>query len=62
MKAAQALIFAYGAVVVVALVGWVLNIVALTGMDWDAGLTIEAVMRIVGIPFVPLGAVLGFFM
>ncbi len=41
--------------------GWVYNIVKLAGMDWDAALGIEAVLRIVGIPAAPLGAIMGLF-
>ena len=40
--------------------GWVANIVKLFGYNFDQSLTIGMIMRIVGIPIVPLGAVMGY--
>lgn len=40
--------------------GYINNIVTLIGMDWDAALTIEAVLRIIGIVAGPLGVVMGY--
>ncbi len=41
--------------------GWVANIFKLVGMDWDAALGIEGVLRIVGIVIAPLGVIMGLF-
>ena len=40
--------------------GWIANIVKLFGYSFDQSLTIGMIMRIVGIPIVPLGAVMGY--
>ncbi len=49
-----------GLFVVIAVGGWIANIVKLVGMDWDAALGIEGVLRIIGIVALPLGAIMGF--
>lgn len=46
-------------VAIVGFGGWVANIVKLIGMDWT-GVTGLLVARAIGIPFAPLGAVMGF--
>lgn len=55
-----------GAAVIVLLMlavayGWIVNLIALVGMDWDVGIGIEGILRIVGIVVVPIGAVMGIF-
>lgn len=40
--------------------GWIMNIVLLARMDW-AVLGVEALLRIIGIPVVPLGIIMGLF-
>ena len=42
-----------------AIVGWVMNLVNLFGDDYDTKLMI--IGRVIGVFFMPLGAVLGFF-
>lgn len=44
----------------VAVVGWIMNVVALAGMSFDP-ITTTLVLRCVGIVMVPLGAVMGLF-
>jgi hypothetical protein len=56
--AAMAAIVGFGLMI---LYGWVMNIVALVGMDWAAGVSIEALLRIAGIFIMPLGAIMGVF-
>lgn len=53
-------IAAYAVVVLVILVGWVMNIIAVVPMSFDP-LTGMAVLRVLGIIVPPLGAVLGYF-
>jgi hypothetical protein len=48
------------AVIITGVVGWVLNIVKLMGMTLDA-VTIELVLRGVGIFVAPLGSIMGLF-
>jgi len=48
------------AFVILTLVGWVMNIFDLVGTQLDV-ITIELVLRIVGIFVVPLGAIMGLF-
>lgn len=59
MKEASAvfLISLYGAVWILAIVGWVMNIIKLIGVD-AVGMGIA---RGIGIIFPPLGAILGWF-
>jgi hypothetical protein len=57
--AALALVLAYVAVIAALVWGWVLNVVSLVGM-LDGGITSLLVVRIAGVFFIPLGAVLGF--
>lgn len=45
---------------VVAAVGWVWNIIKLVGMDFAGAVTVELVLRAVGVVFVPLGSIMGF--
>ena len=40
--------------------GWVANIVKILGVDFSEPVTVEVVLRGVGIIFFPLGAVMGF--
>ena len=58
MKAMMAFWLAFGALVGI---GWVLNVVDLVAMGTENVLTIEGGLRIVGVVFVPLGAVMGYF-
>lgn len=52
----------WGAVTLVILVGWIMNIVAVFQMATaDTPLTALFILRIVGIFVEPLGAILGFF-
>lgn len=44
---------------IMAIVGWIANIVKLFHMTVDP-VTTELILRIIGIPFGPLGAVMGF--
>lgn len=46
-------------IVVLAVGGWVANLVKL-GAVWTHGPTVEVVLRIVGIPIAPLGVVMGY--
>lgn len=43
------------------IVGWVMNVIALVHMVYDPTISVLLVLRIVGIFFPPLGAVLGWF-
>lgn len=43
------------------LYGWVANIIKLANAGFDAGLTVEIALRVVGVVVVPLGAVMGIF-
>jgi len=60
LKTAATLGIIWIAVVVATLVGWVINIVELVAMPFDP-ITIEMIVRIVGVVFVPLGALMGYF-
>lgn len=42
-----------------AIVGYAVNIVKLAHMDWNAALSILGVLRMAGILFPPLGAIMG---
>jgi hypothetical protein len=48
----------YAAFLVVAICSWIANIVKLVGLI-GADITTEFVLRIVGVPFAPLGVVMG---
>ena len=50
---------AFLCVFLVAVIGWVRNIFILIGMA-SAEISAEFVLRLVGIPFAPLGAVMGY--
>ena len=57
---------AFGAFGIIALwlagiYGWIANIFKLVGMLSDPALTPMFIARIAGVPFAPLGAVLGWF-
>ncbi|CUA90975.1 hypothetical protein Ga0061061_11727 [Chelatococcus sambhunathii] len=54
------LVLAWLVIVLTALVGWVMNIIALVGM-LDGAVTALFIARIVGVFIAPLGAVLGLF-
>ncbi len=41
--------------------GWVMNITALVRLGMDQALTVEGVLRILGIPIAPIGIVMGWF-
>lgn len=41
-------------------IGWVMNILDLVGMELDV-VTIELILRVIGIVVVPLGAIMGYF-
>jgi len=47
-------------VILAGIVGWIMNIVKLVA-QFDADLTAEIVLRIVGIPVAPIGAIMGLF-
>jgi hypothetical protein len=54
---------AYFALIVVAAIGWVLNVVKLFGFT-ETGLSgneVEVIIRVVGIFAAPLGAIVGWF-
>jgi hypothetical protein len=51
----------YASIVATFVVGWGLNIAAIVGTGLDTALTTETVLRLVGIPFVPLGVIMGYF-
>ncbi len=53
-------LFLWLAVIITGVVGWVLNIVKLMGMTLDT-VTIELVLRGVGIFVAPLGSIMGLF-
>lgn len=57
----RTIFFAQVAIILIVGVGWVLNIIDLVALGFDQFLTIEAVLRIIGIPLAPLGAVMGYF-
>ena len=49
------------AIWIAAVVGWVLNIIKLVGMDFDPNnISMMLVLRFIGILAAPLGAVLGY--
>lgn len=52
-------IFSFG-LIAVGMVGWVLNIIKLCGMDAEP-LTTMFIMRIIGIFVAPIGSILGLF-
>jgi hypothetical protein len=60
-RAALTLLFVQIAIVGTIGLGWIFNIIDLTGMSLDDGLTLELGLRIVGIVFPPLGAIMGWF-
>jgi hypothetical protein len=55
----ELMIFVYFLVVICAIIGWIANIVRLTGCNFDV-LGPEIVLRIIGIFMVPIGVILGF--
>lgn len=48
-------------VVMAVAIGWIKNIIAIVDFGFDAGVTIEIALRIVGIFVVPLGVIMGYF-
>lgn len=59
-KGSVALLLLYLIVAVLSLIGWVANIVKLTGCDFS-NIGAEIVLRVVGIFVAPLGVILGLF-
>ncbi|WP_319413845.1 hypothetical protein [uncultured Cohaesibacter sp.] len=55
---AATIILFYIIAVVVGLIGWVMNIIALFHMSWNT-FTTELVIRLVGVPVAIIGAVAG---
>ena len=53
--------FAFIVLWIAAVVGWVMNIVKLVAMMGEVAVTPMFIARILGVPFGPLGAVLGWF-
>lgn len=41
------------------ILGYIINVVKLAHMDWNAALSILGVLRMVGVIFPPLGAIMG---
>ena len=60
MKAAAAVLLTYAIIAVLAIIGWVMNIVAIFGLDFSH-VSAEMVIRIIGIFVAPIGAVYGWF-
>ncbi len=60
LKTAVAFGIVWLAIAVTLLIGWVINIVELVAMPFTP-VTIEMIVRIVGVVFVPLGALMGYF-
>lgn len=52
---------AVAAFVIACIAGWVMNIIALVRMNWEAALNIEGILRVIGIVVAPLGVVMGWF-
>jgi hypothetical protein len=50
----------YAAIVGVGSYGWVSNIIKLAGSSFDPLLDIKMGFRAIGIPFIPLGIVMGY--
>jgi hypothetical protein len=61
MKQVKIFFVGYASIVAIFVVGWGLNIAALINTGLDHALTTETVLRLVGIPFVPLGVIMGYF-
>lgn len=57
----KAIVITQLSLIAIIVVGWVMNIISLVGLGLDQALTVEGVLRIVGIPLAPLGAVMGYF-
>lgn len=55
----KALLFGYVVALIAAVIGWVMNIIALVHM-FNGDITPLFIGRIVGIFFAPLGAILGY--
>lgn len=51
---------AFVLVVLVILAGWVMNIISLFSLEFSSVVTVEALLRIIGIVVVPLGGVMGY--
>lgn len=60
MKLGIAALVVWLCVIAAVVIGWIMNIVTLVGLDWSNDLTIEVGLRIVGLFAVPLGAVMGY--
>ena len=59
-KSMNILITAWIAIVFTVAVGWIKNIVELISVGFDAGVTVEIALRVVGIFVPPLGAFMGY--
>lgn len=59
-QTASILILAHFATVAAVLIGWVLNLIDLIGMIGQE-ISTEFILRIVGVPIVPLGSIMGYF-
>lgn len=53
-------ILAYTTLLAAAIIGWGMNIYKIFTMSWDV-LTVELIIRIVGVPVAIIGAVAGWF-
>lgn len=60
MQYPLAAIFLWVVMIATAIAGWVINIVKLIGMSIDT-ITIELILRFIGIFIVPLGSIMGLF-
>ena len=54
-------LFAPVIIATILVIGWIINIIKLIGMDFDADITIEALLRIIGLVAFPLGTIMGYF-
>jgi hypothetical protein len=59
MDAGWCVITAYLSIAVVVILGWVLNIIALVGCDFDP-FGKEEILRIIGVPIAILGSIFGY--
>ena len=55
------LLIVWIAVLILLPVGWIMNIFDVIATDFQAPLTAETILHVVGIVVVPLGAVMGIF-
>jgi len=55
----KGIVIVYACIWILAIIGWIMNIVHVCHVDFAAAITAKVVLQLIGIVVAPLGAVLG---